>query len=368
MPKMIRLMSLMLLPIISMSAISAFGASAIPENSAYQKLILNIYLDKTGKALVTGYVQDIRNLPFLNNSQYSYENDTLQLYALTDSLTRKNGNVWNLELASYGYFDNYHTTFYLPSDLMLKSINSTPGLDHLLSASNQSIIADFQGFEVLDPSVVIEYQQPLQQETNAGIQSNPRLVLGIIFLLTLASAFVFFMKRRKKSSKIEPSSAILETNEAAKAGPFIESEMISSPEQIEPEHMEEPAFETDRHEYDPTSAKASELENTDEDMESALTDPAVSKDIIEKEIEVTKEMAAVMETLTPRERIILQALIEAGGRTTQAELRYKTGTPKSSLSGILSSLERRKLIIKKEWGRTNIIELSESSVSRNNRL
>jgi uncharacterized membrane protein len=366
MPKMIRLMSLMLLLIIPMSAISAFDMSAIPENSTSQKLILNIYLDKTGKALVTGYVQDIRDHPFLNDSQYRYENDTLQLYALTDSLTRKNGNVWNLELVSYGYFDDYHTTFYLPSDLMLKNINSTPGLDYLLSASNQSIVADFQGFEVLDPSVLIEYQQPLQQETNGGSQGNSRLVLAIIFLITLASAFVFFTKRRK-SSKIEPSSANLETGEAAKSGPFMESERISSPEQIEPEQVEEPAYETDRSEYDPTSAKISEQENTDEDMESALTDPAASKDIIEKDIEITKEMAAVMETLTPRERAILQALIEAGGRTTQAELRYKTGTPKSSLSGILSSLERRKLIIKKEWGRTNVIELSESFISRDNR-
>jgi len=137
MPKMIRPMSLMLLLIISMSAISTFGMSAHPENSTSEKLILNIFLDKTGKALVTGYVQDIRDFPFLNNSQYRYENDTLQLYALTDSLTRKTGNVWNLELASYGYFEDYHTTFYLPSDLMLKSINSTPGLDYLLSESNQ---------------------------------------------------------------------------------------------------------------------------------------------------------------------------------------------------------------------------------------
>jgi hypothetical protein len=367
MPKMIRLMSLMLLLIISMSATSAFGINATPEKSTSQKLILNIYLDKTGKALVTGYVQDILDLPFLNDSQYRYENDTLQLYALTDSLTRKDGNVWNLEFTSHGYFDDYRTTFYLPSDLMLKSINSTPGLDYLLSASNQSIIADFQGFEVLDPSVVIEYQQPLQQGTNAGSQGNPRLVLGIIFLLTIFSAFVLFTKRRKKSSKIEPSSAILETGEATKAGPFMESERIGSPEQIEHEQVEEPAYETDRSEYNPTSAKTSEQENADNDMEGALTDPAASEDIIEEDMEVTKEMAAVMETLTPRERIILQALIEAGGRTTQAELRYKTGTPKSSLSGILSSLERRKLIIKKEWGRTNVIELSESFVSRNNR-
>lgn len=44
---------------------------------------------------------------------------------------------------------------------------------------------------------------------------------------------------------------------------------------------------------------------------------------------------------------------------TQADIRYETRTPKSSLTGILISLERRKLVTKKEWGRTNIIELSE---------
>jgi uncharacterized membrane protein len=371
MPKMIRLMCLMLLLIISMATMPAFGQSGAPENSTSQKLILNIYLDKTGKALVTGYVQDIHDLPFLNDSQYRYENDTLQLYALTDSLTRKDGNVWNLEFTSHGYFDDYHTTFYLPSDLMLKKINSTPGLNYLLSTSNQSMVADFQGFEVLDPSVIIEYQQPLQQEANGGMQGNTLPILGIIFLLALVSAFVIFTKKRKNGSQndsqIAPSSASLETGEAIKAGPFTESEKISSPEQIEPEQVEEPVYETDRSEEDPTLAKPSEQENTAEDMESALIDPA-SKGPAERDIEVTKEMAAVMETLTPRERIILQALIEAGGRTTQAELRYRTGTPKSSLSGILSSLERRKLIIKKEWGRTNVIELSESFFPRNNRM
>ena len=64
------------------------------------------------------------------------------------------------------------------------------------------------------------------------------------------------------------------------------------------------------------------------------------------------------------ERAILQALIDRGGRSTQADLRYETRTPKSSLTGIIYSLERRKLVIKKEWGRTNIIELSDWFLSK----
>jgi uncharacterized membrane protein len=70
-------------------------------------------------------------------------------------------------------------------------------------------------------------------------------------------------------------------------------------------------------------------------------------------------MAAVMKTLTSRERSILEILIRHSGRMTQMEMRYETGSPKSSLSMILISLEKRKLITKKEWGRTNVIELSE---------
>ena len=66
-----------------------------------------------------------------------------------------------------------------------------------------------------------------------------------------------------------------------------------------------------------------------------------------------------METLTERERSVLDALIDHQGRMTQAEIRYDTGIPKSSLTGIIISLERRKIVTKKEWGRTNVIELSE---------
>ncbi|WP_348303135.1 helix-turn-helix domain-containing protein [Methanothrix sp.] len=60
----------------------------------------------------------------------------------------------------------------------------------------------------------------------------------------------------------------------------------------------------------------------------------------------------------------METLIKHGGRTTQAEIRYETGLPRSSLTMVLVSLERRNLITKKEWGRTNVIELSESFFSK----
>ena len=78
-------------------------------------------------------------------------------------------------------------------------------------------------------------------------------------------------------------------------------------------------------------------------------------------------MNAIMETLTNNERVIVQALIAAGGRMTQAELRHETEMAKSSLSGILLSLKNRKLINKIEYGHTNVIELSERFLSKTER-
>jgi len=76
-------------------------------------------------------------------------------------------------------------------------------------------------------------------------------------------------------------------------------------------------------------------------------------------------MARVMETLTDKEQAIVNALIKHGGEMFQVDIRYETEIPKSSLTAILRSLEKRKLIKKKEWGRTNLIKLSEWFLSEN---
>ena len=95
-------------------------------------------------------------------------------------------------------------------------------------------------------------------------------------------------------------------------------------------------------------------------------DPLV-KEVKKGEIEITREMARVIETLTDRVRAIVNALLKHNGEMTQADLRYETEIPKSSLTGILRSLERRKIIIKKERGRMNVIELSDWFLSKGER-
>jgi uncharacterized membrane protein len=66
-----------------------------------------------------------------------------------------------------------------------------------------------------------------------------------------------------------------------------------------------------------------------------------------------------MDTLTDKEHAIVKALLRRGGTMTQTELRYETDISKSSLSGILTAMEKRKIIIKQEEGRTNVIRLSD---------
>ena len=67
-------------------------------NSEYvHRLILSIYLDKAGNSLVSGYTENPAGLIFLNSSQYSYDNNTSQLYAMTNALTRKEGDSWTLK-------------------------------------------------------------------------------------------------------------------------------------------------------------------------------------------------------------------------------------------------------------------------------
>jgi uncharacterized membrane protein len=59
----------------------------------------------------------------------------------------------------------------------------------------------------------------------------------------------------------------------------------------------------------------------------------------------------------------METLIKHDGRMTQMEMRYETGVLKSTLTMVLISLEKRNLVTRKEWGRTNAIELSERSFS-----
>jgi hypothetical protein len=371
-------------------ALPALGQGVSSEEAS--RLILNVYLDGTGKALVTGYAENPERLPFLNSSQYSYENETSQLYALTNTLTQKDGDIWTLIFESPGYYEDYRVTFYLPSDFLVKNVSSSQGLEHLLSASNESLALDFQGYDVLDPVATIEYQQPLE----AGVPpaSRPQNLLPVLLILALgATAALGWRYAARQQQRPGPSAADIGKPAAVKdsdklyegtastaySGPEERRDVtagagvqptnapldeVEVPGEIASDMAAETADETETKTATGTATdETGTFEEGDEARVETEAQPSPSGIPAEK-IEISSEMAAVMETLTPRERAILQALIDRGGRSTQADLRYETRTPKSSLTGIIYSLERRKLVIKKEWGRTNVIELSDWFLSK----
>jgi uncharacterized membrane protein len=372
------------------------------ESSYGQRLSLNVYLDNTGKGLVTGYAENVSGLTFLNASQYRFENDTRQLYALTDGLTVKEGDLWTMSFVSRGNFDDYHVAFYLPGYMKLGKINVSDGLTYLLSASNESLVVDTQGYEVHDPKITIDYQQPLAVNPPPGAPGHTgrdfslSMLLVIIALLIFGSAFAIFIMGRKDGSSKDASRAHTVTaaptlaphpsdlHEVASLRPkgglnsadvaasplseqtdngvyFVEAAESISPDQLSKDKSSEDQSSNDK----PSNDKLS-VDKRSEDSEK-LRDLGAEDSALKNKIEVSSEMEAVMQTLTARERAVLSTLISHGGRMTQAEIRYGTGTPKSSLTGILISLERRKLITKKEWGRTNIIELSEWFLAKKER-
>jgi uncharacterized membrane protein len=397
-------------------------SSAGLENVTYgQGLSLTVYLDNTGKALVTGYAENVSGLEFLNTSQFRFENDTRQLYALTDGLTTKVGDLWTLRFDAQGSFDDYHVTFYLPSDIRMGMINTSTGLGYLLSASNESLVADIQGYEVSNPAISIQYQQPLAAASGLSASiplgfssSNANIIMLLIAaLLVTALALAIVMLRRRteplrnssptaemkikvaQSEAAEPpttkngttetrisstdsSEALSPQNQSIASIPQPEDDGVYLPEASQASGLEDRPGDTE-----PPSSQSREgqIQSECEPDRISPSDTPVANagangsegyasklEITAKnEIVISSEMEAVMQTLTAREQAVMTTLIDHGGRMTQAEIRYETRTPKSSLTGILISLERRKLITKKEWGRTNIIELSLWFLSKKER-
>jgi hypothetical protein len=138
----------------AMALLLLFALSSLGEG---RQLFLNVYVDDTpGKALVVGNVDDISGLAFLNSSDKIYE-DNGQIYAVCDSLVKKDGNGWRLYFPAGGDYDEYHAVFFVSGGFVFQEINCTKGLELLSSAHNGSIVLDVQGFELTDPAVDFSY-------------------------------------------------------------------------------------------------------------------------------------------------------------------------------------------------------------------
>jgi len=374
------------------------------ESSDSKSLVLDVYADDAGKALVTGYANDIEGLPFLNASEYIYDNDSFQLYAVTNALTWKSGDEWEIGLPAEGVYGEYHVTFYLSGDIQLSNITGSAGLDYLVSTSSDSFVVEFHGYDVTSPTAAVRYRQPLSGgEVEAGAEASALqqeesssvpilLVVGLIIVLIVVAAFKLGRSGKSGPPKREKSSQ--ESKAKAKSTTDLQKEVFEEgredladlvlaetpPSTVSVDEMtsskpDAGVTSVPSEGETPSIASDGEPERSEDEVLSATPGDEATSIILdadmtsvaseEEEEEVRgrstirSDGRAVMETLTERERSVLEALIKHEGKMTQADIRYETGIPKSSLTGIIISLERRNIVTKKEWGRTNVIELSE---------
>ncbi len=322
------------LPIlIILIAIGTASSQDGPDDSdASNQLILNIYIDEAGRALINGYIDDPKSLAFLNSTEYTYEDDSRQIYAITGALTSKSGDNWTVSFESKGRYDLYQALFYLPSNAKLKGIDGSAGIDHLVSTANESVIAEIRGSDIIDPAVNIEYllsfaEMP-KKKLDIANGSNTRYPYTIIGLAFIIGSIILVLQWR--------------------------SMLLSSGRKGRPEHSartESPAS----YQKPPDQPAA----KYDAEIPRAPKKAPVPDHKHGSGIEINSEILAVMDTLTDKEQSVFKALLRRGGTMTQTEIRYEVDISKSSLSGILTSMEKRKIITKKEKGRTNVIELSE---------
>ncbi len=262
------------------------------ESSNSTGLVLDIYADDTGKALVTGYAKNIGGLPFLNASEYQYDEDAHQLYAVTNALTIKNGDDWEIRLPAEGVYAEYHVTFYLTENVQLSNITGTEGLDYLVSSSTDSFVVEFHGYDVTSPSAAVRYRQPVGGEgvdsQAASLQTlQPEesstlpivLVGGFIIAVVVVSAF----KLRRPEKTASP--------------PREEASIVSGAVEVVSELREG------------NDEAVREDESGSSDASPPVPAAVLPVGDETGEASVSGEMAAVMETLTERERESPKSLV-----------------------------------------------------------
>lgn len=280
-PRVYMGLPIMFFIIISFSLSATFSQEY--EANYTNMLYLDIYIDRSGEALVAGYVsnESLASLEFLKGSEYSFDENENQLYAITPMLTYKSREIWLVNFSLKDFFSEYDVAIYLPKTSTITNVACSPDLSYEISSEGEYLTVEAIGFDVYAPEICIYYKLGMEKSFDR------RLIL--LFPLIISMILIIW--------KIFPRK--------------------------EPEKK--------------------------------------------AEITITPEMEKVIETLSEKERSIVQALIKAGGKLKQNKLRIETGIPKSTLTIILRSLERKRIINKRKYGKTNIIELSEWFLSGDER-
>jgi predicted transcriptional regulator len=85
----------------------------------------------------------------------------------------------------------------------------------------------------------------------------------------------------------------------------------------------------------------------------------ISEKYLTKIVKINKDSKIILDFLEPDMKKILNSIIEKNGITSQSEIVKDTNMPRVKISRILSKLEQKDLITKKQKGMTNEILLKK---------
>jgi len=279
-----------------------------------EQILLNGYVDLSGNVLLTGYASpgSLYYMPFLYGTNYSFDNNSDQLYVVTNNLTSKNADTWTLNISMDGYYSDYSMTFYLPSGSQITKFEIQPQLNYQFQVKEDSLILSVHGYRVISPWIKVDYKLPPADPQGLS-NSQITLAASLLFILLLVATFAFYKYMIRKNKDVHKKK-----------------------------------------------------ESRDQKIET-IPETKTNTGILAgtKDIRITGEMQKVIDTLSEKEKAIILLLLRKGGTAIQTDIRYEIEIPRSSLTGIINALKRKNIIKKREYGRTNIIELSEWFLSEN---
>lgn len=127
--------------------------------AASENIVLDVYVDAGGKALIVGYleVEGPDDLAFLEGSEYIHDEETGELYALSDELTSVREGLTTLEFKADADWNECHLAFYLPKDAEVLSVSSSAGLEYSVTEAEDSMMVEALGYDLDGVEVVIDY-------------------------------------------------------------------------------------------------------------------------------------------------------------------------------------------------------------------
>ncbi len=122
-------------------------------------MVLEVYLDEDGRALIVGYLQaeSLEDLSFLQGFELFYDQETGELYALGGGLRSDREDGTRLTFEAKGWWEELHLAFHLPKDAEVMAVSCSEGLEYSVAEAEDSLKVEVLGYEVEGAEMVIDY-------------------------------------------------------------------------------------------------------------------------------------------------------------------------------------------------------------------